>query len=92
MPMLSDEDLENEENEFGSLGEDSPPEEHYGLPMSTMSMGMSMSGPTSMPQNVTSMPAMTSSGMNMGQPAYAMPMQGNHHAQMIQPQLLQQRI
>ncbi|KAL9108914.1 MAG: hypothetical protein Q9227_006310 [Pyrenula ochraceoflavens] len=90
-PSFSDDELENEENEFGSLGEESPPEEHYGLPMSTMSMAMSMSGPTSIPQNVTSMPAMTSSGMTMGHAAYAMPMEGSH-SQMIQPQLLQQRI
>jgi transcription factor STE12 len=55
---LSDEDLENEENEFGSLDEDSPaPESHTFVPHGVVTMGAVTSIPESMTLQ-TSMPTM----------------------------------
>lgn len=90
-PNFSDEDLENEENEFGSVEEDSPPESgSFSLPVS--SMGTSMGGITSMP-HVTSMPASMSMSMPPSMPPSMSGMQGHGGpGGMIQPQLLQQHI
>ncbi|KAL9624596.1 MAG: hypothetical protein Q9160_001261 [Pyrenula sp. 1 TL-2023] len=90
---FSDEDLENDENELGSIEEDSPPEsDSFHIP--TSSMGMSMGGITSMPQ-VTSMPASMSMSMPPSMPSSLSGMQNHVHAGpggMIQPQLLQQHM
>lgn len=47
MGSYSDEDLENEENEFGALGEDSPPADHSylsGAMPTASSLALSMGG------------------------------------------------
>lgn len=58
---MSDEDLEAEENEFGSLDDDSPPGDNGFMSSSMLNMG----GVTSMP---ASSAAMYHSGMNAMMP------------------------
>ena len=80
---LSEEELEAEENEFGSLEEDSPGED-VGYPSSMTNSGMVNMG------HVTSMPS-GNSGMSFHPRGHEVPSGGMHQG-MIQPQLLQQQL
>ena len=86
-PPLSDEDLDAEENEFGSLEDDSPPSvsDHGFLPTS---MSMSQGGMSSaMQQHPGVSNVMASHGMVPQHHAHA-----HAHGGMIQPHLLQQHM
>lgn len=79
---LTDEDLENEENEFGSIEEGSPSEEQNYMPTSVVNMASITSMPASMPSSMSVHQTMPTTMVN---PQMVTP-------QMIAPQMLQQHM
>lgn len=77
---MTDEDLENEENEFGSIEECSPPEEQSFMPTSIVNMDSITSIPPSMPSSMSTHQTMPATMVN---PQMVAP-------GMIAPQMLQQ--